>query len=189
MQTRLTSFLPIILMLALAGLTYFLDRWVQPPAPALDGKNRHDPDYFIEHFEAVRYNTDGTPRYRLFAERLLHYPDDDSSDLSATRLISYRQNASPVTLSGKAARVTQNGKRVDLHENVEVTRPDSGSHGTLRVRTSALTVYPDDEYATTRAAVVIDTDRLHMTGTGMDFDQRKRTFKLHSKVRARYAKS
>lgn len=189
MQARLSSFIPVLVMLVLAGLTYFLDHWVQAPVATPDGKNRHDPDYFLEDFEALRYNPDGSLRYRLFAARMLHYPDDDSSDLSATRLFSYKQGAEPVSISGDEARVTQNGKRVDFHTHVEVLRPGAPPQGTLRVRTEALTVYPDDEYATTRAPVVIDTDRLHMTGTGMDFDQKTRTLQLHSQVRARYAKS
>ncbi len=188
MSNRLSALIPVLMMLLLVALTYFLDRWVQPAPPPQDGKNRHDPDYFIDNFEALRYNPDGSLRYRLTASRLTHYPDTDSADLTTTRLISYSRNSGPVTLTGDQAHTTAQGKRVDMTGHVEVTRPSNTRQGTLYVRTQALTIYPDDQTATTRAPVVIDTDHLHLTGTGMDFDQANHILKLHANVRARYVK-
>ena len=56
--------------------------------------DNHDPDYYIENFTAVGMDIDGNRQYVLEAERMVHFPDDDTSlldnnmNLNAVRHIS-----------------------------------------------------------------------------------------------------
>ena len=49
--------------------------------------DNHDPDYYIENFTAVGMDTDGNRQYVLEAERMVHFPDDDTSLLDKPHVI------------------------------------------------------------------------------------------------------
>ena len=56
---RLVAWAPVLLLGALAALTYWLDAQVQPPASRRDGSTRHDPDLFLQDFKAVTFDALG----------------------------------------------------------------------------------------------------------------------------------
>ncbi|MBK8015899.1 MAG: LPS export ABC transporter periplasmic protein LptC [Betaproteobacteria bacterium] len=66
---RLVRWYPALLLLVLGGLTLWLDQKVQPPPVPRDGSTRHDPDFVVENFSAMRMNIDGSQRYRCAARR------------------------------------------------------------------------------------------------------------------------
>ena len=70
-----------LLLLVLAGGTWWLARSLTATKPTFDGHLRHDPDYTIENFNATVMNEDGQRRHTLTGTRLIHYGDDESSDI------------------------------------------------------------------------------------------------------------
>ena len=73
----------MLLLGALAALTYWLDAQVQPPAAHADGSTRHDPDVFLENFRAITYDGFGKPRQTLAARKANHFPDDLTAEVQA----------------------------------------------------------------------------------------------------------
>ena len=88
MIQRLTAWFPVLLLAAVAAVTVWLDRHVQPPETVNTGKARHDPDYIAENFTVTRIGPDGAVRYRMKARRMQHYPDDDTTDLEAPNVVN-----------------------------------------------------------------------------------------------------
>ena len=84
LKDRLIAWSPVILLLLLAVLTWWLDARVRSPNTQLDGIGQHDPEFYIEGFMAVRMNPDGTRRYELTGTRLTHYSDGSGSKLDST---------------------------------------------------------------------------------------------------------
>ena len=86
MRLTTTRVFPLALMLSLALLTFYLERMVRdedgPPSA-----RRHDPDYVITNFTSTTFDRDGMPLNVLSAERMLHFPDDDSTELEAPRVV------------------------------------------------------------------------------------------------------
>ena len=79
------------MMLALALLTFYLERTVredETPASA----RRHDPDYYVTNFTTTTYNREGAAESMMSAARMLHYPDDDTTDLVAPRVVQSKPN-------------------------------------------------------------------------------------------------
>ena len=109
MKDRLTAWFPIVLLALLAAVTLWLDRQVQPPEALRDGNARHDPDYIIANIAATRIGADGNPRYTLSAQRVTHYPDDDSTHLDQPRLVHFGGAKAPVTATSRTALVSSNG--------------------------------------------------------------------------------
>ena len=69
---------PLLLMLTLALLTFWLERLTQEE-PAAPAPRRHDPDFIIEGFTLTEFGVDGKPVTTLSATKMTHYPDDGAT--------------------------------------------------------------------------------------------------------------
>ena len=83
---------PLVLMLALALLTFWLERTVREEQ-AHPSQRRHDPDYRVEKFVVTKFNAAGDLESTLSAAEMVHYPDDDSTELVAPRAVAFGVSA------------------------------------------------------------------------------------------------
>ena len=143
MIQRLTAWFPVLLLAAVAAVTVWLDRHVQPPEIANTGKARHDPDYIAENFTVTRIGPDGAVRYKMKARRMQHYPDDDTTDLEAPNVVNFRDAGITMTASSKTAKLSSNGDDVYLQDDVRLTRSAYENHSELVMLTTWLHVVPD----------------------------------------------
>ena len=187
MRERLIRLSPLILLALLAALTFWLDRKVQPTVRGPDGSSRHDPDFIIEGFAAVQMNPDGTRRYALSANRMIHYPDDNSTELEAPRLTYYDYERAPVTVRSDTANASQGGDDVYFHGDVQVIRSAYDNNPELGLFTSYLHVVPDKDFAQTDKPVRLVEGKSTATSVGLEFDNRTRQIRLLSEVKANYA--
>ena len=190
MGHRLLEFLrawsALLPLLALLAGTYWLNQQVLPLPPVPDYKARHDPDYIVNNFSAVTLGTEGTPRFLLAAQQMEHYPDDDTTHLSAPRFTNPYRDKPPVRISADHGEVSHNGEEVFLHDDVLVLRDASATQGEMKITTSYLHVVPDDETADTDRPVTITDARGVTTAVGMKLDSKARVLKLLSRVRSQY---
>jgi len=186
MTERLTAIFPFLLLAALAALTFWLDHVVQPPPRGPDGKSRHDPDYIVDNLSALSTNEAGNAAYTLFAARMVHYPDDDTTLLTRPRLISYRSVQAPVTITANEALVSSNGENVYFKNDVKVTRAAYGDHSEMVMLTTYLHVIPDDDIAKTDRPVTITDASTVVNAIGLELNSGTRVLKLHSRVRGTY---
>jgi lipopolysaccharide export system protein LptC len=96
MTSRATAWLPVGLLLLVAALAVWLNNAVQGVPPKNDGSKRHDPDMMVENFVAKQFGMDGKIRYTLAAQKMVHYPDDDTSQLTAPRFEALEQKGPPM---------------------------------------------------------------------------------------------
>ena len=172
----------IVLLALLAGLSFWLQRAVAPVEVVRDGKLRHDPDAIAENFLVRQFDDKGRVKYRLTAPYMMHFPDDDSSQLKSPTLIHYRPNAPQLTLTGKNAKVTSKGQTVFLWDDVKAVRAATPARPELVARMPDLTVQPDDGTAFTQSPVEITEDKSWVKGVGMHLDNNTSTFELKSQV-------
>ena len=180
---------PITLLGLIAALTFWLDATLAPGGNAGEKRLTHDPDAIAEDFEIRRLDESGRVKYRLNAPYMQHFPDDDSSEIRAPRLVAYRQDAAPVTMTAEQALVTARGEQVTLNRQVEIIRAASADKAELLARTPALTVLPDAGTAHTEQPVEISQGASQVTGIGARIDNNASTFELLAQVRGRYVAS
>jgi lipopolysaccharide export system protein LptC len=91
----------------------------------------NDPDYYIENFYAVGMDTDGNRQYVLEAERMVHFPDDDTALLDKPHVIQYEPDRAPTHIYSETGWISANGDEVILTGNVRVIRgrDSTGSGG------------------------------------------------------------
>jgi lipopolysaccharide export system protein LptC len=181
----LTTLAPVMLVAILAGLTFWLDNVAQLSPPTRGG-SRHDPDYIVDRFSAVRMSQAGVAQYTLSAARMLHYPDDDSTLLTDPVFVSYAEGRAPLTITAEQAVVSSKGEHVYFQHRVRVTRAAHGDASEMLVETPFLHVIPDDGIAKTDRAVTITDAATRVTAVGMEMNNETREIRLLSDVRGRY---
>lgn len=184
---RLFRWYPALLLLALAGMTFWLDQKVQPPPPVRDGSTRHDPDFVIERFSAMRMNPDGSQRYAVQGSKLTHYPDDNSTFIEQPRFIHFDPKTAPVRVTSRTALVSRSGDEVDFLGAVHIVRDAFADQAAMTLDTEYLHLVPDQDTATSDKAVLMTQGDTRVQGVGMVFDNRARVLTLLSKVDVTYA--
>jgi lipopolysaccharide export system protein LptC len=171
---------PIGLMALLAAATFWLDRATQVDE-GRDGKHRHDPDYIVDNFNIRRFDADGALQHSLFAQKMLHYPDDDSTEVAAPKLTYFRDP--PVHVSSDTAWIDRDGKHVKLDGDVRIVRDAVAGKLSTQITTSVLYAVPDDDVAHTDAPVTITQGQTVVNGTGMETNNKTHISVLYGPVR------
>ncbi len=177
------AWLPLLPLLLLLAATYWLNQQVQP-LPQVQSQQRHDLDYEVDNFSAVTLNLEGKPRFTLTAEKLWHYPDDDTTHLQLPRISSLYSDRPPTLTSAQTGTISSKGDDVYLYDEVRVVRPASGDVGEQSFATDYLHVIPDRDWAETNQAVVYTSQYNTIRAVGMELDNKARTAKLLASVRA-----
>jgi lipopolysaccharide export system protein LptC len=185
---RFSTAFPLLLVAVLAALTFWLERLVQAPAPPRDGSTRHDPDYMVENFVAVRMGPDGLRLHQLEANRMLHYPDDDSTHLEAPRLLKFENEKLALSITSKRAHVSREGETVDFYDDVRAVRSATPEQSEMVLTTDHLHVVPDDDYARTDSPVTLVDANTKVTAVGLELNNEAKVVKLLSNVRGSYVK-
>lgn len=185
-RDRASSLFPLLLILALAAASLWLERAVQAPEHDKSGKLRHDPDFIAEDFGITKIDVTGKPEYILSAERMQHYPDDESTSVVAPRLVQRLDHANPVVIRADRGLIAKNGKEASFYGSVVVVREAGRGQSELRVQTEYLQVIPDRDLARTDKPVIITEGRSRLSGVGMEFNNRTRQFALQSQVRGTF---
>jgi lipopolysaccharide export system protein LptC len=178
-KDRAASLFPMAILVLLAALTFWLNRLIQDDKPR--GPQRHDPDYWVERFEVRRFDLEGQLQHTLVAGKLVHYPDDDSTVVTAPHITYHRQPPSEV--SARMAYIGREGKEMDLVDEVKVIRHGAlGESPPTVLETRTLKIFPDDEKASTRDPVLITQGKSIMRGSGLDLDNKTGITVLRGRV-------
>ena len=186
MKPRLAGLFPVLLMLGLAAATFWLERLVQLPPPIVRDTMRHDPDFRVENFTVTRMDKQGNPESTLSAVSMVHFPDDETTELDRPRFVQTTTGNPPINVVSKRGTVTKDGEEVHLMEDVVVIRDGENGRPQLRVDTVYLKIRPDDEIASTPEYVLITEGTSRLEGVGMQLNGRTRELTLHSQVRGMY---
>lgn len=172
---------PLLVMALLAGLTLWLERTSQQDDGAGRNKLRHDPDFYVEHFTLRRFDDQGRLQHALTAERLQHFPDDDSTEVKSPRLIYYGPRVT--TATARSAWLDKGGEHVRLNDDVRVVRAGDGETPETVITTTVLHVVPDEEIAHTTAPVTISQGRSVIHGVGLEANNKTQVAVLNGPVR------
>ena len=183
MKRRTHSLFPLTILVLLALLTFWLDRVTRVETARHDGKQRHDADFVAENFTLLQLDKDGKVLHAMSAQRMLHYPDDESTEVIEPRY-TYLGKPPPLHISAARGNISKDGNVVVLTDNVLARHEADQTQPEMTFRTDTLTLYPDDEIARTDDPVTIVRGGSTLSGVGMELDHLNRVLKLHGQVRA-----
>jgi lipopolysaccharide export system protein LptC len=174
---RLSLIMLIAIVFALG--TFWLVQVVnQSGQQAQEDQHRNEPDYIVERFSFVRMNKAGQPAYIIAGDKLTHRPVDDSSLIDKPTVHSLAGDQPPMNMRADTANVDQDNTRVRLNGNVDVIRPATPKASALRMTTSALTVFPDEDRMETDKPVELHLGGSTANGVGMTANNATRQVQL-----------
>jgi len=178
---------PLVVAAFFAAMTFWLARLGQIPLALDMGGFGHEPDYIVENFRATAFDLEGQPRYRLAAERLTHYMDDDTTELVQPRFVREVPGEPTWRAISKRGVVSSNGENVHLLDDVEVERKVLGDPEPMILSTNYLWIIPEADILRTDKPVTIRQGSSVVNAAGMDVDGKQRTLELAGRVRGTYA--
>lgn len=176
--------LPLGILLLLAGLTFWLMRAVEVKQPEPD-KTRHDPDMIVENFTARQLGLDGGERYTLTAQKMLHFPDDDSTEMDRVKFTAKEKNDAPLLVTSNRAKLTGKGDEIFFLDRVQLERDPFQGVQRLIGETTYFHVIPDLGTGDTDRAIFLKEGDNTMTAQGMQINNKTRVATL-SKAKASY---
>jgi lipopolysaccharide export system protein LptC len=184
--SRARYWLPLLPLIGLLGVTYWLNQQVQPGLATPDSSKRHDPDAIVESFSATNLNELGVPSFIMAAKKMLHYPDDDSTVLEEPRITMLSPGQPAIHASSKSATISSRGDEVFLHDDVQVLLEASKRQGRYKLQTDYLRIVPERNLADSdRAVTLVGTNNI-VHATGMVLDNKTRILRLLSQVSSEY---
>ncbi len=184
---QLAAALSLVLLASLAGVSYYLAQLAERfPRDGGGRKLTHEPDYFVERFLITKMDRQGEPSFRMSADRMVHYPDDDTSEFTRPVLVSLDPARPRVTISATRGSATSKGEQTDLHGQVELLRAGGEGKPPLRVSTDHVRILPEQDLALTERPVRIESGDSVLTGVGMRFNNADRTLDVLSRVQSRW---
>lgn len=187
MNAAPASWLPLAIVAVMAAVAYWLNHLASQPLPVDDAAFRHDPELIVDNFVATAFDRAGNPRYTLSATRMLHYADDETTELTAPRF-QHRSATSP-TIEAEAARgfISTNGDHVHLLDRVRLTRAATAATPELVLTTDYLQITPEAEVMRTDRPVELRQGASSMRADHLLLDGKARTLELKGNVKGIYA--
>ncbi len=182
MRDRSHSLFPVIVLTLLAAVSVWLDRVTQQEPVARADKTRHEVDFSADKITLHRFDPTGKVQYILVADSMLHYADDESSELKNPRL-NYLNRPEPVWVESRFASVNKDGTTVVLTDEVLVRRAAHAGKPESTLRTEQMTVWPEDEKMRADKPVTLTQGQTVINAERMESDNIIGEVRLQGQVR------
>lgn len=181
MKDRLPSLTAVALLLILVAGTWWAADYTQRSIPVEAARRlTHEQDSWAERFVMLRADGSGMAVNRLEGERLLHFPDNDSYEVTRARAIGQRAGMPIVSGASDTAIMDRDGKRITMRGNARLHRAPEAERAALDISSEELIMLPDDNIYYTDLPARVTQGQSEMTGTGMHYDNSTRQLRILS---------
>ena len=173
-----------LLLLLITGTGWFL--FQQETGLQRETVSATGPDAFVKDMDLKVMNEQGQLAYRIKAQYMRHYPNDERFKLEQPDIKIVQANGDIWHIKSEQGETTEAADIIWLLGAVDIKRPPTETSSRLHIVTSDLLVIPDDEIAETDNEATITSDEFLINAVGMKADFSKDTLELRSRVRGRY---
>ena len=178
MNGRALPLLPMGILLLLGVMTFWLSRFVEDEAVRTSANKRHDPDVLVEKFVAQKLSPAGDVQYVVSADKMAHYPDDDSSVLESIVFTATTPDRPTVIARAPIGRVIKGGDEIAMEGGVVVNADATGQSPAMQMRTPKLLLVPEKNLARSNDGVVIESVQGVMRASTFEFNSNTRELSL-----------
>lgn len=149
-------------------------------------QSTHRPDAFMENVVATIINKEGNPSLKVEAPKMVHYADNDTTDIETPHITLYRESPEPWSIDSHYAKATQGLDKIFFWENVVIHHVNDTVNPTTTMTTATLTVFPNKQIAQTNDSVTVTQPSTTIHGLGMLANLNEGTVQLLSKAQGEY---
>ena len=179
----LTALLLIILLAIVSGWVF---ESINKSPILTKEKLRHDPDYFFKNFTATTIDNNGKPAYKVKAQYLEHYPDDDSTKLQHPLFSFYENNIKTWTAQANEALIIQNNETIYLTGQVTLNQISLDNNPPMILTAEQLTIELEKNLAHTKTKINFQQGENVIFAVGMNADLHNNKVEFLSKTRSHY---
>ncbi|MHB1947914.1 MAG: LPS export ABC transporter periplasmic protein LptC [Gammaproteobacteria bacterium] len=144
------------------------------------------PDAFMEEIVATIMNKQGTPKLKIETPKMVHYANDDTTELTKPHVVIYRQSPQPWHIHANHAKATLGTTEIKFWENVIIHHLADEENPLTTMHTAALTILPEEKVAKTAEAVTMRQPNAKIDAVGMLANWEEGTVKLLSQAKEEY---
>lgn len=186
MRDRLTMLIAAVLLAVVTVTSYWYSREMRRPT-ARTAPTPGAPDFIVDHVVMTQFDDRGQARYKLFAEELSYFNENDDIDLTRPRLVSLLPDQPQLQASSARARVTNAGAKVLMQGDVLLQRAAAANRPALTIRTERMTAIPDEERFSSDVPVQIEQGGTRLAGAAMEYDNLIRVLTVSGGLRGEMA--
>jgi lipopolysaccharide export system protein LptC len=184
LRDMLSSYLPLLMMTALALATWWLVKNT-PTAPperttAVDAGAA---DYTMRRFNVQRFAADGRLRLHLEGTEMRHFPVGDRIEIDEVRLRAFAPDGRVTTAQARRAVSNGEASEITLEGGAEVLGTDADGRP-VEIRSEYLHADLETEVVGTDRPVQVLHGTSRLSAGGLSYDARRRVLDFRGPVRA-----
>ena len=186
---RLTLYLPVLLMGALAMATYWLVRNTPVHSEAASAAVvQHLPDYFMRNFAVKTFDAQGQLKSEVKGRETRHYPDTDTLEIDQVEIRSFDQQGRLTTATARQALTNSDASEVTLIGNAQVLRaatvsPAGKAQPAMSFQGEQLHAFVNTEQVSSNQPVTLTRGQDRFTADSMDYDNQQQVMLMQGRVK------
>lgn len=178
----MTSIL-LILAIALSSWSIIISRSSQVTETH---DNPKEPDSYMENIQATILNKEGKPSLKVIAPKMIHYPENDSTEMTTPHVTIYRHSPKPWYIDSDFAKTKGGINEIQFWQNVNIHHPADTENPNTSMTTDTLTIFPNQQLASTDQAITFIQPDTTIHAIGMLANLNDGTIKLLSQAKGEY---
>jgi lipopolysaccharide export system protein LptC len=150
-------------------------------------ENPNEADAFMQDVVTTALNKEGKPAFQLATPKMTHYPAGDTTHIVTPHVTFYKQSSKPWYIDADYANATHGTHEVVFSNHVNIHHPADEDHPNTKMQTDTLTIFPDQQVASTNDPVIFMQPDTTIHAIGMLANLTAGTIKLLSKAKGEYA--
>ncbi|MDR3490752.1 MAG: LPS export ABC transporter periplasmic protein LptC [Gammaproteobacteria bacterium] len=143
-------------------------------------------DGYMQDVTAILLNKEGMAALKLVTPKMIHYPQDDTTDIQTPRVTFFRKSPQPWFIDADFAKSTHGINEILFWSHVDIHHPSDIENPKTTLQTESLTIYPEQQIAKTDLPVTFIQPDTIVHGVGMLADLNLGTIQLLSKTQGEY---
>lgn len=181
--------LPLALAALIALMSAWLNQLANTPVAYNDFGFDHDPDYIVEDFTVRAFDGEGRPKHQLVAQRLVHYMDDDTSELDQPRFRLTAAGRAPIDVSSRRGLIFGDRDSVHFLGDARAIRAATPEQSAFALSGEHLRVVPDAGILNSDKPVILRQGQSVIHAGGLYADEHNKRLDLTGGVRGLYEKT
>ncbi len=144
------------------------------------------PDAIMEDVEALIMNKEGKPSLKLETPKMIHFPENDITELMKPHVVIYRESPEPWHINAKHATTHKGVTEITFWDNVVIHHLADSDNPNTTMETTILTILPNQKLARTKEAIKVIQPDTTIHAIGMLANWYDGTVKLLSQAREEY---